>query len=512
MGEKYSLMENRPIRVLLVEDDAEDYLILRDYLSQAARERYRIDWAGNYAAGQEQMAQNRHDLYLIDYHLGNQDGLELLQDAAARGVRAPMILLTGQGGYDIDLQAMQAGAADYLVKSELNPGLLERAIRYALENRRSEALAQRRLNFTRALNEIDSAILSTRDLRTALNVALRQTVEQLDMDAAAVLLLIPETQILEFSAGYGFNTPMIADLRLHLNESIAGRAALEQHIIAAVSPSEEEGFLRSDLLKAEGFGIYYGAPLIAKGEIKGVLEVFSRREIPEPDAEWLGFLATLAGQIAIAVENYELFMSLARSNDNLVLAYDTTLEGWSSALDLRDQDTEGHTQRVTQLTMRLAREVGVAPSALADIRRGALLHDIGKMGIPDKILLKPGPLSDEEWARMREHPTLAFRFLAPIAYLHNAMDIPYCHHERWDGSGYPRGLRGAEIPLAARIFAVADVYDALTSDRPYRSAWEPAKALAYIRKESGRQFDPDIVRAFTKMMRREVDPPASEGG
>ena len=187
-----------------------------------------------------------------------------------------------------------------------------------------------------------------------------------------------------------------------------------------------------------------------------------------------------------------------QAEDNLLKAYDVTIEGWAHALDLKDKETEDHSQRVTKLTLRIAREMGVKDVDLAHVRRGALLHDIGKMGIPDAILLKPGKLSDEEWELMKKHPVDAFEMLAPIDYLRPALDIPYCHHEKWDGSGYPRGLKGKEIPLPARIFAVVDVYDALTSDRPYRKAWSENEALEHIKNESGKHFDPDVVEMFLK--------------
>jgi putative nucleotidyltransferase with HDIG domain len=237
------------------------------------------------------------------------------------------------------------------------------------------------------------------------------------------------------------------------------------------------------------------APLVAKGQLFGILEVF-HRTILQPDADWLAFFETLAGQAAIAVADARLFADLQRSNTDLLLAYDTTLEGWSAALDLRDRETEGHSQRVTEMTVRLARVLDVSEQELEYIRRGALLHDIGKMGVPDVILHKPGKLTDEEWVIMRQHPGLAYQMLSPIAFLRPALDIPYCHHEKWDGTGYPRQLKGEAIPLAARIFAVVDVWDALRSDRPYRSGWPEARVRDYIREQAGQHFDPKIVDAF----------------
>lgn len=177
-----------------------------------------------------------------------------------------------------------------------------------------------------------------------------------------------------------------------------------------------------------------------------------------------------------------------------------TLAGWTRVLELHDNETEEHSQRVSSMTVRLARALGVRESDLIHVRRGALLHDIGKMGVPDHILLKPGKLTDEEWAIMRQHPRHAYELLVHIPMLQRALDIPYYHHERWDGSGYPAGLRGAEIPLAARATAVIDVWDALNSDRPYRKAWPVEQAITYIRAQSGTHFDPQVVDVFFQMI------------
>jgi putative nucleotidyltransferase with HDIG domain len=237
--------------------------------------------------------------------------------------------------------------------------------------------------------------------------------------------------------------------------------------------------------------------LIAKGQVKGVLEIFQRSPI-ELNQEQRAFLEMLAGQAAIAIDSHQLFENLQGSNAELMMAYDETIEGWSRAMDLRDKETEGHTQRVTELTLRLANSMGFKGEELVHVRRGALLHDIGKMGVPDEILRKPGALTEEEWVVMRKHPQLAYEMLAPIFYLRPAMDIPWCHHEKWDGTGYPQSLKGEQIPLAARIFAVVDVWDALSSDRPYRKAWPEDKVRTYIQEQSGKHFDPRIVEIFLK--------------
>jgi len=191
---------------------------------------------------------------------------------------------------------------------------------------------------------------------------------------------------------------------------------------------------------------------------------------------------------------------LVEANEQLLDAYEATIEGWSHAMDLRDRETEGHSRRVAELTVKLAKAFGMSDDELIYIRCGALLHDMGKIGVPDAVLHKPSKLSDEEWAFMRQHPQFAYDMLYPIEYLRPALDIPYSHHEKWDGSGYPRALKGEDIPMAARLFAIVDVWDALTSNRPYRPAWSKEDALAYIRDQSGKHFDPNVVELFFRVV------------
>ena len=244
-------------------------------------------------------------------------------------------------------------------------------------------------------------------------------------------------------------------------------------------------------------GLY--VPMLAEGEVIGVVQVQSYipNRFSQDDANMLSLIANTT---AIAIDNARLFGDLQKANVDLIHAYDTTLEGWSFALDLRDEETEGHTRRVTEMTITLARDMGFKEEELIHVRRGALLHDIGKMGIPDSILLKPGPLTKEEWNIMRQHPVHACEMLTPIEYLRQALDIPCSHHEKWDGTGYPSGLQGEQISLAARIFAVVDVWDALSSDRPYRQAWPAEKVWDYIQEQSGKHFDPRVVEAFLNMI------------
>ena len=362
------------------------------------------------------------------------------------------------------------------------------------------AESQRRLSQVEALHSIDLAISGSMDLHTTLNILLRHVEALLDVDAADILLFSPNLQQFSFAAGRGFSTNEIEEAQVPLGSSYAGRAALERKTV--VISGELAAQANRDfaaLYRKEGFVAYTGVPLIAKGQIKGVLEVY-HRTAHEPEREWFHLLETLAGQAAIAIDNAQLFEGLQQSNTELSLAYDATIAGWSRAMDLRDRETEGHTQRVTDLTLKLARAMNIRESELRHIRHGALLHDIGKMGIPDSILLKEDTLNDEEWERMHQHPGLAYEMLSSIRYLQPALDIPYCHHEKWDGTGYPRGLKGSEIPIAARIFAVADVWDAVTSDRPYRKAWSKDEALEYIREQSGQYFDPQVVDEFFRLI------------
>jgi HD-GYP domain-containing protein (c-di-GMP phosphodiesterase class II) len=363
----------------------------------------------------------------------------------------------------------------------------------------SEAKIQKQFEQMSALRAIDHAITSNVDLNLTLSILLTQVVNHLQIDAALILLWNDNIKKLEYAAGLGFQTDSLSHTKLRLGEGYAGIAALEQRVVQKINLlSHETDFLRSPTFGQEGFISYFGVPLIAKGEVQGVLEIFNRSLI-KPDSEWLSFLQMLGGQAAIAIDNATLFSELQRSNAEITSAYDATIEGWSRALDLRDRATEGHTRRVIELTMQLAQQIEIPNNELIHIRRGAALHDIGKMGIPDRILHKPGPLTGEEWDTMRRHPQYAKDLLSSIEYLRPAKDIPCYHHERWDGSGYPKGLKGEEIPLAARLFAVVDVYDALTSDRPYRTAWSKQAALDYIREHRGKLFDPKITSVFLNL-------------
>jgi len=352
------------------------------------------------------------------------------------------------------------------------------------------------------LRDIDSAIASSTDLRVTLNILMDHTTRHLKVDAVDILLYHPELQSLSFLCSTGFKTPSPSRPLTRIGEGLAGQVVTKGQIVQVPNLRETAEITRNSILAREGFIAYIGVPLIVKGQIKGLFEIFHRAEF-SPDHEWMDFMQTLAGQAAIAIDNSQLFDNLQRSNQEIRQAYDTTLEGWARALELRDRETEGHTRRVTELTMRLAHFMKINDDELVNINRGVLLHDIGKMGVPDQILRKTGPLTDTEWVEMRKHPQYAFDLLSPIIYLRPSLDIPYCHHEHWDGSGYPRGLKGTQIPLSARIFSIVDIWDALLSDRPYREAWPREKVIEYIKEISGKVLDPQVVAAFLDMIDHE---------
>jgi HD-GYP domain-containing protein (c-di-GMP phosphodiesterase class II) len=234
----------------------------------------------------------------------------------------------------------------------------------------------------------------------------------------------------------------------------------------------------------------------------GTLVVGRRSPLPV-DEDWMEFLDALAGQAAMAIESVRALEQVQRSRLELSVAQEATIEGWARALDLRDRETGDHTLRVAELSVDMGRLSGMSPDELVHLRHGALLHDIGKMGVPDSILHKAGPLSDDEWAVMKRHPVYAYELLNPIIHLRPALEIPYCHHERWDGSGYPRGLAGEAIPVAARLFSVVDVWDALRSNRPYRAAWPNERVLDYITDNAGKQFAPRSVELFKAALKRQ---------
>jgi response regulator RpfG family c-di-GMP phosphodiesterase len=656
-------MKKIPIRILLVEDNPGDVRILQEYLLKDSLVHVDLDRVERLKTGLDHLTLGKPDVILLDLGLPDSQGLETFSQVHAFAPEVPIVVLTGLNDTEQAIEAMRAGAQDYLIKGEVNSSLLTRAIRYAIERKQAEhdlarktdelnrlykatgslisiipfnlqtlgqtivsvilqefgqancsvfilqenskeldrlaaggpyadqvsktlllvdgiglvpeairtgrvintpdvraiadyicgweearseltiplrigeqtigvidvqsvelsafnvddervmsifaeraalaieharlfAQTEQRLQNLVSLRAIDQAISSSFDSRISLGILLEQVIKRLGIHAADILIFNPVAQSLKYSVGRGFRSKANQHTNIWLGDKYSGRAARERRTITIQNlEGNLSDFEKSTNLYHEDFISYMGIPLIAKGQIKGVLEIF-QRDLLELNQEGKDFLDMLAGQAAIAIDNTELFDQLQSSNGELMMAYDETIEGWSRAMDLRDQDTEGHTRRVAEETLNLAIQMGFSANDMTHIRRGALLHDIGKIGVSDSILRKPGPLTEEEWRIMRTHPQLAYDMLSPIIYLRPAIDIPYCHHEKWDGSGYPRGLKGDEIPLAARTFAVVDVWDALVSDRPYRAAWPESKALAYIHEQAGKHFDPKVVDFF----------------
>ena len=356
-------------------------------------------------------------------------------------------------------------------------------------------IEQRNRRLTR-LVELSVTLNSTLNLDTLLQLVTATASELLECEAASILLYDEKQARLYFAAATGSDPKKLAEIPVPLDHSLAGMIFRENRSIVM---NDAERDARHFLLVSEHVNFHVrslvGVPMQIKERVIGVLEAVNKRDGFFGDQDET-ILSVTASHAAIAISNAQLFQEAERSNADLRLAYDATIAGWSRALDLRDQATEGHAQRVADMTVHLARAFGLGEEQIIQIRRGALLHDMGKLGVPDAILHKPGKLTNAEHILMLRHPQYAYEMLSPIAYLRPALDIPCFHHEKWDGTGYTRGLKGEEIPIAARLFAVVDVWDALSNDRPYRKQWPRKKTLDYIRQQSGKHFDPRVVEAF----------------
>lgn len=431
---------------------------------------------------------------------------DIVGDAARFGMQMPeQMARAGLGSLIVAPLIAHGGAIGTLtlIRDSQNPPLTEADRELTIElaaqaalaiaNAQHYASAQRRLTFIEGLHVVDRAVAASTSIDVTYGVVLSQLINSLGLDAAAVLRLDAQTNQLVCTADIGLHGAALRQTRVALDERLTGM--LEQTAVTTDDLRQYPNAPRRAALIGDGFAMYATAPIEAHGQLFGVLEGFSRRPLATDD-EWRATLSALAGQLAIGIETSQMIRSLQRARHDLAAAYDATIEGWSRALDLRDKETEGHSQRVTGMALLIAAQLGLDEAELIHVRRGALLHDIGKMGVPDAILLKPGALTADEQVIMRQHPQHAYDLLSQIDYLRPALDIPYAHHEKWDGTGYPRGLRAATIPLAARIFAVADVWDALRSDRPYRLGWSDDRVRQHIRDAAGTHFDPAVVAAF----------------
>jgi PAS domain S-box-containing protein len=457
------MSSSAPLRVLVLEDRPADAELILYELKRSGYQfiSQRVDTQVDYLRAIEEIP----DIILADYSLPQFTAMQALHLLQERGLDVPFIVVTGTISEEAAVDTMKQGAADYLLKDRLSRlgQAVERALQQKLlrdEKRSSEqALRLSEDKFSKAFRISPDAI----------SICRRSDGCYIEINEG-------------FSRLTGFSS-----------EEAIGKNNLSFNIWANLE--ENHRFL---------------AVMQTVGEIGNMEGVFKRKD----GGVWIGLISAriievnnepcIISIIRDITERKRAELELQRAHRDLAEAYEATIEGWSRVLDLRDKETEGHTQRVTEMTVRLARALGVPEDEIVHIRRGALLHDIGKMAIPDSILQKPGPLTDEEWKEMRQHPDYAYKMLFSIAYLRPALDIPYCHHERWDGTGYPRGLKGDEIPLSARIFSIVDVWDALLSNRPYRKGCTEASVLEYVRKHSGDYFDPRLMEAFLDLYHKGV--------
>ncbi len=451
-------MTDDKINILLIEDeDPHAELIQRAFDDQNSR--VYIHRVKSLTEARVQLLTQKPALIIADWRLPDGESMELLPDHHDP-LSTPIILMTSYGNERIAVEALKSGALDYVVKSPESmldmPHLAERAIeQWAVRAERAkmqEALLESEAQF-RLLAENASDMISR---------------------------LATDGQMLYVS-------PACETILGYKPEELTGTISFD------IVHENDRSFVKN-LFKGNRYDTTYTVTYQAlhKNGHYVWLES-SARAILDRKTDTISEIQIASRDIT---ERKKSEKALQDAHDHLQEAYQRTIEGWVRALDLRDRETEGHTQRVTELTIKVAKTLGFSDEELTHIRRGALLHDMGKMAIPDEILQKPGPLNEVEWEKMRRHPMYAYEMLSPISYLHPALEIPYCHHERWDGSGYPRGLKGEEIPLVARLFAIVDVWDALCSDRPYRKKMPPKEVIKYLREKSGQLFEPRLVDVF----------------
>ena len=446
------------LRVLIVEDQATDLELTVHLLRKSGFEPAWRNVQGR--ADYLRALDDPPDVILADYTLPGFDALEALRLLRERDLDIPFIVVSGTISEEVAVECMKLGAADYLLKDRLSR--LGPAINQALE--------KKRLRDEKKLSQSQLLLLSS---------AVEQSTEGIGVSDLRGKLLYTNKAL---AVMHGYTQIELRDKHVSLFHGPEHHRRLEE--------------AHDQVLKTGAFTAEMPRLLRGGGSFPSLTHLSLLRD---ENALPIGMVRTVRDITAHKQAERkirDLLDHLRRSNRELAAAYDATLEGWVRFLDLRDHATEGHTQRVADLTQALADRIGYPEGDRVHLRRGALLHDIGKMGIPDSILQKPGPLSDDEWTIMRRHPDFAHEMLSPIDFLQPALDIPKYHHEKWDGSGYPDNLAGDEIPLAARLFAIADVWDALKSDRPYRSAWPEDQIVEYLKDESGRHFDPQFVPVF----------------
>jgi len=415
-------------------------------------------------------------------------------------------LSTGASKYQntpIEMPILSAGGEQRIVKFTLFTIRVDHRYRLGLitHDITEEKAALEKINHElmklASLRKIDATIMERNDPEKTLEMICSIAVDQLKVDGAITLARLSADNLAQACISrIDTSEEQIVCRTLELQA-----ASLKQNLRQPFSAKKLE--LINQILpfdSASGKALQHAIlPLVVNKRIIGYMQVFSRKAIPT-DQEWKDYFHTLAGQTSIAIENITLIANEELAYSELNQAYESTIAGWSKALELRDEETKGHSDRVMVLASKLAKKARLPQSRMDSFRRGVLLHDIGKMGIPDRILLKPGALNEEEWKIMRQHPVMAYDLLSSIPYLKDSLEVPYAHHEHWDGSGYPRGLKGKEIPLSARIFTIVDVWDALSSDRPYRKGWDRLTVTKYLMDNKSVLFDPRLVDLFLEMI------------
>jgi PAS domain S-box-containing protein len=456
------IMQENFINILLIEDeDPHAELIQRAFEDQNSRAK--IHRVKSLAEARALILAHEPALIIADWRLPDGDSMELLPDHHDP-LATPIILMTSYGNERIAVEALKSGALDYVVKSPESmldmPHLAERALE-------QWAARAERARMQKALSDSEAQFRLLAE--NASDMIARMTIN------GQVLYISPACKTI---LGYA-------------PEELTGANSFD------LMQEKDRRFIQMLFKKGSYSATHTVAYQALHKDGHYVWLESSARAILDPKTNSVIEIQTASRDIT---ERKKSEKALHEAHKDLQEAYDRTIEGWVRALDLRDRETEGHTQRVTELTLKVAKILGFSAEELVHIRRGALLHDMGKMGIPDEILQKPGPLNELEWEKMRQHPRYAYEMLSPITYLHPALDIPFCHHERWDASGYPRGLKGEDIPLAARLFSIIDVWDALCSDRPYRKKMPHREVKRYLREKSGQLFDPKLVDLFLAFM------------
>lgn len=454
-------MPEYTVHILLIEDeDPHAELIQRSFEDQG--ENFLIHRVKLLSEARAYIQKHEPHLIIADWRLPDGESMELLP-SHHDPLYTPIILMTSYGNEKIAVEALKSGAVDYVVKSPESMLDMPHIAEKAIEQWRSRA---ERDFMQKALLESESQFRLLAENASDMIVRLSKDGKMLYVSPASKSIL-------------GYNPEelnMLSSFELIHQDDVAW--------VKAMFENQEKTF----------FTIAYRAK---HKEGHYVWLESSARAIVDRNTHEIIEIQTASRDIT---ERKRAEEELQVAHNNLQEAYEKTIEGWVRALDLRDKETEGHTQRVTELTLQLAYKLGFSEDEMIHLKRGALLHDMGKMAIPDEILQKSGPLTEAEWEIMRQHPAYAFEMLSHIAYLNPALDIPYYHHERWDGSGYPKSLRGEEIPLAARLFAVVDVWDALSSDRPYRKKMPREEVIAYLRDNSNILFDKKLVDVFLEMI------------